>query len=215
LKEKRTYEIISPRSVGAPETRLVLGKHSGRHAIESHLKKLGYVLTLNELNKVFGEFKKHTDSTLNVCDDDLEAIVHKEVFHADDAYGLIDFKAFTGTSSGSRVKLKIRVHTEVREEISSGPNHFEALKAAIMKITGTNYHLIEYTGKIAISDNRLRGDTVVCLRYKEQTATGCSNNPDIIVGFIIAYLKALNLIEWIRYDEKHGLTERGNRRLCV
>jgi 2-isopropylmalate synthase len=215
LKEKRTYEIITPRSVGAPETRLVLGKHSGRHAVEARLKKLGYVLTSNELNKVFREFKEHAGLLTNVCDDDLEAIVRKEVFHADDAYSLIDLKVFTGSSSGSSVKLKIRVYAEVREEISSNPNHFEAVIAAIMKITGKNCRLMEYTGKTAISDNHVRGDTVVRLQYKEQVAAGSSSHPDIIVGFATACLKALNLIEWIRCDEKNRLMERRNRRLCV
>jgi 2-isopropylmalate synthase len=79
MKERSTYEIITPKSVGAPETRLVLGKHSGRHAVEARLIKMGYTLTSKELNRVFHKFKEYAHSLTDICDNDLVDIIHREI----------------------------------------------------------------------------------------------------------------------------------------
>lgn len=80
IKEKSTYEIMTPQSVGAPATHFVLGKHSGRHALEEHLKKMGYVLTYDEVDSIFAQFKKWADKVKHVSEKDLETILYRHGF---------------------------------------------------------------------------------------------------------------------------------------
>jgi 2-isopropylmalate synthase len=76
LKERSTYEIMAPESVGAPETQFVLGKHSGRHAVEEYLKKMGYAPKNGELDRIFAQFKERADRIKRVSEKDLETIIH-------------------------------------------------------------------------------------------------------------------------------------------
>jgi 2-isopropylmalate synthase len=89
IKEKSTYEIMRPESVGISETQIVLGKHSGRHAVSEHLKKMGYKHSQEDLNKVFVRFKELADIKKDIFDEDLEAILYEEVFRVKDKYKLV------------------------------------------------------------------------------------------------------------------------------
>ncbi|MDO8785581.1 MAG: 2-isopropylmalate synthase, partial [Syntrophales bacterium] len=96
LKKKITYEIMTPQSVGIGDTRLVLGKHSGRHAIAEHLKKMGYNLTREELDRVFVHFKELADIKKEIFDEDLEVILYEEVTRAEEKYKLIYLNVVSG-----------------------------------------------------------------------------------------------------------------------
>jgi len=84
IKDKSTYEIMTPQSVGVPDSHIVLGKHSGRHAIRERLKKMGYRPGEEEMNRIFARFKELADVRKEVCDKDLEAVLVEEVFQGGD-----------------------------------------------------------------------------------------------------------------------------------
>ncbi|MDD5533058.1 MAG: 2-isopropylmalate synthase [Syntrophales bacterium] len=88
IKDKSTYEIMTPQSVGIPESNIVLGKHSGRHAIRERLKKMGYSPGEDEMNRIFARFKELADVKKEVFDEDLEAVIYEEVFRVEDKYRL-------------------------------------------------------------------------------------------------------------------------------
>ena len=79
LKHKQTYEIMTPESVGITGNRLVMGKHSGRHAFDERLKHLGFNLSKEDMNRAFLRFKELADKKKNVYDEDIEAIIGEEI----------------------------------------------------------------------------------------------------------------------------------------
>ncbi len=93
LKERTTYEIMSPESIGLVKTNLVLGKHSGRHAFRDRLKQMGYDLSDDDLNKAFERFKHVADQKKEVFDEDLEAIVSDEMQQIREVYVLKNLRA--------------------------------------------------------------------------------------------------------------------------
>jgi 2-isopropylmalate synthase len=92
IKEKTTYEIMTPQSVGIPASRLTLGKHSGRHAIKERLKKLGYALTAQELDRITLLFKARADREKRISEDDLMAILREEALRVKEIRTLVDVK---------------------------------------------------------------------------------------------------------------------------
>ena len=86
IKERSTYEIMTPQSVGVPASRLPLGKHSGRHAINERLKKLGYALTAQELDRITILFKARADRKKRISEDDLIAFLREETLRAKDTH---------------------------------------------------------------------------------------------------------------------------------
>ena len=82
LKERTTYEIMTPQSVGVPESRLVLGKHSGRHALNNRCQDLGYTLTREELDDLYERFTALADRKKGVLDEEIEALIHPAPVHA-------------------------------------------------------------------------------------------------------------------------------------
>ena len=95
LKERATYEIMKPEDVGFSESRLVLGKHSGRHAFSERLKKLGYSLSKEQINDAFERFKVIADKKKEVYDEDLGAIVDEEISRIPEKYRLEHFQFAT------------------------------------------------------------------------------------------------------------------------
>jgi len=96
IKEKSTYEIMTPQSVGISATHIVLGKHSGRHAIADRLKAMGYGLTEEEINRIFVHFKELADMKKEVFDEDLEAIVYEEASRAEERYRFLYLNVVSG-----------------------------------------------------------------------------------------------------------------------
>ena len=125
-----TYEIMTPESVGWSKHKLVLGKHSGRHAFRNRLTELGYQLSQVELEKAFDSFKKLADIKKEVFDDDLEVLVTDEITR-----GLIDLrswisKVYSGTKSKPKAKVKIRCNGKVKAvELTGGGPVDAAFKA--------------------------------------------------------------------------------------
>src|SRR5207253_6877591 len=123
LKHKQTYEIMTPESIGIPGNRLVMGKHSGRHAFDERLKHLGFNLSKEDMNRAFVRFKDLADKKKNVYDEDIEAIVAEEVLRVPgrpDKFELLYMNVNSSTDGIPTATVKMRVDGGEKMDHASG-----------------------------------------------------------------------------------------------
>ena len=202
IKEKITYEIMTPQSVGIAGTHLVLGKHSGRHAISEHLKKMGYKLTSDEIKRVFVRFKELADVKKEIFDEDLEAIIYDEIYRVDEKYKLIYLNVVSGNVAIPTATMQMEINKEIIQDAGFGVGPVDATFAAIRKITKTNYHLLKYTVNAVTGGTDAQGETAVQLQFNGKSVIGRGADPDIIVASAKAYINALNRLECLKRDVK-------------
>ena len=202
IKEKITYEIMTPQSVGISGTHLVLGKHSGRHAIVEHLKKMGYTLSKEEVNRVFVRFKELADVKKEIFDEDLEALISEEVFRIEDKYKLIYLNVVSGSVAIPTATMQMEINKELIQDAGFGIGPVDATFAAIRKITGTNYFLQKYAVNAVTGGTDAQGEVAVQLKYDGHTIVGRGAHPDVIMASAKAYINALNRIERLKGDMK-------------
>ena len=202
IKEKITYEIMTPRSVGISGTHLVLGKHSGRHAVSEHLKKIGYKLTSGELKKVFVRFKELADVKKEIFDEDLEAIVYEEVYKIAERYKLVYLNVVSGNVAIPTATMQMEVDGKIIQDAGFGVGPVDATFAAIRKITNTNYHLLKYVVSAITGGTDALGEVMVQLKYDGRSVAGRGAEPDVIVASAKAYINALNRLEFLKGDVK-------------
>ena len=140
LKHKQTYEIMTPESIGIPGNRLVMGKHSGRHAFDERLKHLGFNLSKEDMNRAFVRFKELADKKKNVYDEDIEAIVAEEIFRVPgrpDKYELLYMNVNSSSDGIPSATVKMRVDGGEVMDYASGDGVVDACYKVITKITGS------------------------------------------------------------------------------
>ncbi len=192
LKKRITYEIMRPEDVGFEESKIVLGKHSGRHAFDSRLKNLGLHLKQSDLNKAFEKFKVLADKKKEIFDEDLEAIIDEEISKVPEKVHLIHFH----TASGDRVKptavLTIRYNGKVLDASSTGDGPVDACYKAIDKITGISGKLMDYQIRSVTRGKDALGEVSVKVESKGKIFSGRGASTDIIEASIKAYVNAIN-----------------------
>jgi 2-isopropylmalate synthase len=192
LKERSTYEIMMPETVGIPQSKLVLGKHSGRHAFKERLRKLGYSLAEDELNKAFERFKEIADQKKYIFDEDIEALVSEEVSKVCEYYRLLDMSASGGMNRKPAATVKLAVGEETLEGTEHGDGPVDATYRAIARVTGTKSSLVKFEVKSITGGTDALGEVTVTLDEGGQTVRGHGADTDIIVAAAKAYLNALN-----------------------
>ena len=132
MANRETYEIMTPQSIGLPTNKMVLGKHSGRHAVEDRLKELGYTLTKEELDSVFESYKDLCDKKKVITDIDLEALLkHKKI--ETEGYKLIRFTVNSGNYVTGNAVVKLSLNDKTFEEVAIGDGPIDAAYKAIEK----------------------------------------------------------------------------------
>ncbi len=202
IKDKTTYEIMKPESVGIKETQLVLGKHSGRHAVSEHLKKMGYRLTTEQMNKVIVRFKEVADVKKDIFDEDLEAILYEEIFRAKDKYKLVYLNVVSGNVAVPTATMQIQVDQDTLQDAGFGVGPVDATFAAIRKITNTDYPLVRYAVDAITKGADAMGEATVELKYDGSSAIGRGAHPDVLVASAMAYINALNRLVWLKENVK-------------
>jgi len=193
LKFRQTYEIMDPADVGIEESTLLLTSRSGRHALESRLKHLGYKLTKPQLDELFVRFKALADKKRYVFDDDLLALVEEGVAHVSEEYTL----EYLHTSSGSGVvpTATIRVKTakgDIVQEAACGDGPVDAATRAIDKVIGLKPKMLDYNLRALTSGKDAQGEVSVRIEESGLTILGRGASTDIIEASAKAYLNALN-----------------------
>jgi 2-isopropylmalate synthase len=193
LKEKSTYEIISPESVGLTHSaKLVLGKHSGRHAFRARLSELGYELTEDETETAFKRFKDLADQKKEVFDEDIEAIVSTELTSAPDYYRLEGVSIRSGTDTEPSARVRMRIEGKVVETTEHGDGPVDATYRAIVALTGTKSRLLKFDVKSITGGTDALGEVTVTLEEQGKTVRGHGAHTDILVAGAEAYINGLN-----------------------
>jgi 2-isopropylmalate synthase len=192
LKETSTYEIIRPESIGLHSAKLVLGKHSGRHAFKTRLKELGYVLADEELNRTFERFKKLADQKKDIFDEDIEALISEDVTKVPEVYSLVDLHIISGVNQKPTAAMRLRVGEDIADRIEHGDGPVDATYKAISAITNTKSKLLKFEVKGITGGTDALGEVVVSLEEDDRTARGHGADTDIIVAAAKAYINALN-----------------------
>ena len=192
LKEKSTYEIIKPESIGLLATKFVLGKHSGRHAFKTRLGDLGYVLTDEELNKAFERFKRLADQKKDIFDEDIEALISEDVTKAPEVYSLVDLSIVSGMNQKPTATVKIKVGENIIDRLEHGDGPVDATYKAIAAITNTKSNLLKFEVKGITGGTDALGEVIVSLEEDGRSVRGHGADTDIIVAAAKAYINALN-----------------------
>jgi 2-isopropylmalate synthase len=192
LKEKSTYEIIRPETVGLYKTKFVLGKHSGRHAFRTRLNELGYTLNDEELNKAFERFKKLADLKKEIYDEDLEFLITEEFTTVPEKYSLFDLNVTSGMNQRPNAVIKLKINGEIIEKTEHGDGPVDAVFKAIASITDTKSNLLKYEVKAITGGTDALGEVVVSLEEDSNSVSGHGNDTDIIIASAKAYINALN-----------------------
>jgi len=195
LKERSTYEIIKPEDVGFTGTGIVLGKHSGRHALAERLKELGFILNAEQLNKINERFKILADKKKNIFDDDLVSIVEDEIRIIKPIWKLESFAINSGTNVVPTAEVTLKYKNKIQSAKSSGDGPVDACFKAIDKITAIKGELQDYRIEAVTKGKDALGEVGLKLKAKGKVVTARGSSTDIIEASVRAYINALNKIE--------------------
>ncbi len=194
LKERTTYEIIKPEDIGVKSSKLVLGKHSGRHAFVKRLEELNFKLKKEDIEKAFTRFKNLAEKKGQINDKDLKAIVENEIRDVSEYFKLDYYQVLSGSNIKATSTVGIIVEDGLKQSAAYGDGPIDASFKAIDMITKLDTKLEDYNieavseGKDAIGSVRI----VVSSGGTEVMGSGIST--DIIEASIKAYIDAMNRI---------------------
>jgi 2-isopropylmalate synthase len=195
LKHRGTYEILRPQDVGIAETRLVLGKHSGRAALRQRLETLGHAPDEAAMDTIFARFKALADKKREIHDEDLEAIALGQDPEAEGPWRLLQLNSAThlGGSASASVKL---AHDDGHEasEAAIGDGPVDAVLRAIERATGSELELTDFQVRAVSEGGDAQGQAQLTARYAERDWRGHAVSTDIVEATAIAALAIVNRI---------------------
>jgi 2-isopropylmalate synthase len=200
LKNRMTYEIMEPRTVGLESNRLVLGKHSGRHALKEKLLEMGYDLSKPELDKLFEKFKELADKRKELLDEDIEALVAEEILRVPDTYQLDYLNVVSGTVAVPTATVKLRIRGKEVQGAGFGVGPIDATFNTIAKMTRSKSKLVRFTVSAISGGMDAQGEVTVRIKEGDQVALGKGTDPDIITASAKAFLNGLNRLEYMKTD---------------
>jgi 2-isopropylmalate synthase len=201
LKEKSTYEIITPEEIGLSSNSLVLGKHSGRHAFRDRLGDLGFSLENDEIDKLFEKFKLLADKKKTVYDEDLVALVEDELAQVPELFQLDYLHISTGNTTVPTATVRLKKGEELFEDAACGDGPVEATYNTIDRITGIKGKLLDYALRAVTGGKDAQGEVVVKVQIDSRVITGKGTSTDILEASARAYLNALNRVLYLK-DKK-------------
>ena len=191
LKSPITYEIMTPSSVGIKHTMLVLGKHSGRHALKQRYTELGYKLSDEELQRAYKLFCEIADQKKEVFDEDLEAILETSS-ETEEVYHLVNIQIVSGTNLRPTATIELRQGDQTIVDSATGDGPVDASYKAIERITSVVGKLTEYSIKSVSLGHDAVGEVFVRVEFDGVQYNGRAASTDILAGSARAYLEALN-----------------------
>jgi 2-isopropylmalate synthase len=192
LKHAGTYEIMTPESVGLTQSKLVLGKHSGRHAFRRKLEELGFELGDNAINDTFARFKDLADKKKEVFDDDLIALVEDEVVRHNDVIQFVSLEVVCGSRGPQRATLELDIDGDVRKAEATGDGPVDATFKAIRDLVPHEARLQLYQVSAVTEGTDAQAEVTVRLEEDGRTVNGQGAETDTLVASARAYVNALN-----------------------
>ena len=203
LKNRETYEIMTPETVGVNKTKIVLGRHSGRHGLKARLEEIGYNLKEEELQKVYEAFTKLADKKKEVFDDDLRVLMGDEVFQEQGSFELIAIQVNGGTNSIPTATVIIKNRDEQFTDSATGDGPVDALFNAIDRALNFQPTVESYQVRSVTSGREALGEVLVRIRYKDHSFTGRGVSTDIIEASAKAYIQAINHQELFKEEQQN------------
>ena len=196
LKERQTFEIMNPEDVGARQTELVLGKHSGRHALRARIEEMGLVLSQEQLDDLFERFKVLADKKKEIYDEDLTAMVEEELAEAPELFQLVSFQISSGGEMVPTATVRIRntATNETQTDAATGDGPVDAIYNCISRITGVECRLLDYEIRAVTVGRDAQGEVTIQVGTDDLKANGRAVSTDILEASARAYLRALNQI---------------------
>jgi 2-isopropylmalate synthase len=192
LKQALTYEIMTPQSVGIPTNNIILGKHSGRHALSNRYEALGYHLGKEELDRAYMLFTKLADKKKSIYDEDLLAIIHDGIKIIPERYHLKYVHATGGNQAIATATVRLSRDDEFCVESATGDGPVEAIYRAIDRITALPGRLIDYSVHAVSRGKDAVGEVFVHVDFEGKAFVGKAASSDIIDASARAYLNAVN-----------------------
>lgn len=192
LKNRETYEIMTPESVGLQNSNIVLGRHSGRHGLKARLLELGYNVAEEELQELYEKFTVLADKKKEVFDDDLRALMGDDITKKNDIYELEYLQVYTGTNSIPNAVVRIKSGNKVFEETATGDGTVDAVFNAIERALDIKSEVESYHVRSITSGREALGEVFIRLRNREKSFTGRGISTDIIEASAKSYLSALS-----------------------
>ncbi len=197
LKERSTYEIMRPEDVGVPRTDLVLGKHSGRHALKDRVVELGHNLTEDQIEALFLDFKTLADKKKEVYDDDLLVLIEKYLETAPAHWVLLGLHTTAGPSVVPTATVSIRrPDGETVQDAAIGDGPVDAIFKAVERVTGVRANLREFVVRSVTQGKDAQGEVTLELEVEsgDRSFRGRAASTDIIEASAQAYVNAVNAI---------------------
>ena len=208
LKNKMTYEIMEPETVGLTSNRLVLGKHSGRHAFKQRLSELGYDLEEKDLNRVFEKFKELADKRKEILDEDIEVLIAEEILRIPDTFKLDYLNVVSGTVAVPTATVKLLIDGKVEQNAGFGIGPIDATFNTIAKMTKTRSKLLRFSINAISGGTDAQGEVTVRLQENGLIALGKGADPDIFTASAKAYINGLNRLEYLKKNPSLAPEER-------
>ena len=207
LKHRNTYEIMEASTIGLGDSRLVLGKLSGRHAFRERMAELGYSLSDDELNKAFKRFKELADRKRDITDRDLEAIIASDVRQPMEYYRLEQVQVSSGSHSIPTATVRlIDPNGQELVDAAHGDGPIDAVYKAVNRLVGMPIQLNEFSVQAVTAGIDALGEVSVKVRDNGHVFTGRGASTDIILAAAKAYVNALNKLVDARQHSEAALT---------
>ncbi len=203
LMNRETYEIMTPETIGIPSNKLVLGKHSGRHAFKKALEDNGLRLSDDEVLRAFQEFKALCDKKKQVTIEDILSLVETQVPVASQTFSLRAFHISTSSTLPPMASVTLVRGTEQFTQEASGDGPVDAMYNAINKIVGLSPSLADYAIKAVTGGTDAMGEATVKVRDGDGLFVGRGTSTDILEASARAYLSAVNKII---HERQHWMT---------
>ncbi len=204
IKNPLTYEIMDAKDIGLKANRLVLGKHSGRHALSKRLKELGYPLEGEGLQKVFGSFKDLADKKKEIFDEDLIAMMEEQAGAPAEVYVLDHVQATSGSNMVPTAAVRLTKAGNALHGSATGDGPVDAVYKTIDALVKKQHKLVNYSIQAITGGTDAQGEVTVQLAEHGRTVTGRGANTDIIVASAKAYINALNRLASLEAARKTG-----------
>jgi len=211
LKNRQTYEIMTPESIGKKGTSIVLGKHSGRNALGSKLREMGYELNDEQIAEVFKAIKILADKKEQIFDEDVEALVLEKAYRIHDLFRVKDLSVFSGTSGVSpHAAIVLEDYRKDKDnpieirEVGFGEGPINAVFSTINKLVGGNPKLELYSVNAVTGGADAQGAVMVHIVDEGIKSIGRGSDEDIIVASAKAYINAINRVERMKQEKQNA-----------
>jgi 2-isopropylmalate synthase len=209
LKEKTTYEIMKPEAIGLTQSKMVMGKLSGRHAFRQRLEELGYKLTDEEINHAFERFKRLADQKKEIYEEDLEVIISDEIAKMAEWVVLKSFHVESGTDEVPTATVELEIDGKFVKHTGTGDGPVDAVFRTIAVMVQTKSRLTMYAVNAITGGTDAQGEVAVRLEEDGRTVSGHGADTDIITASARAYLNALNKLAYFAQKQAEGQQKVG------